>query len=85
MDIVNRLWYVPVFLTFAEILCKKCVICGTNSVSRGVTMPLSTSPKPEVPFEHLMMDLWYKYCLGIVYIISNGLSASHVNMPQLSL
>lgn len=48
-------------------------------------MPLSTSPKPEVPFEHLMMDLWYKYCLGIVYIISNGLSASHVNMLQLSL
>ncbi len=56
MDILNKLWYAPGFSTFADHFCKKCVVCTTNNVGRGVPMPLSAHPKPEGPFEHLMMD-----------------------------
>ena len=40
LDIVNRMMYTPAFSNFTQDFCKKCVICATYNVSRGVTMPL---------------------------------------------
>ncbi len=84
MDIINKLWYAPGFSTFADNFCKKCVVCTTNNVGRGVPMALSAHPKPEGPFEHLMMDFIqltpcrsYKYCLVIVDMFSKCFPCKH--------
>lgn len=70
LDIVNRLWYAPGFSTFAENICKKCVICASNNVGKSVPMPILNL---EGPFEHLMMNFieltpckGFKYCLVII-------------------
>uniref|UniRef100_A0A7N8WJ00 ribonuclease H n=1 Tax=Mastacembelus armatus TaxID=205130 RepID=A0A7N8WJ00_9TELE len=77
VDIVNRFWYAPGFSVFAENFCKKCVICATNNIGKSLEVTMSAHPKPEGPFEHLMMDFieltpcnGYKYCLVILDMFS---------------
>lgn len=49
---MKELW----FTTFAENFCKRCVICNTHNVARGIKMPQMSQPPASGPFEYLMCD-----------------------------
>ncbi|KAL1276699.1 hypothetical protein QQF64_036322 [Cirrhinus molitorella] len=70
---IKRLWFTKGFTIYAEKFCKRCVICNTHNVARGVKMPLTSQPPSAVPFEYLQMDFvelnpceGKKYCLVMV-------------------
>ncbi len=49
---MKELW----FTTFPEHFCKRCVICNTHNVARGIKMSQVSQPTPTGPFEYLQMD-----------------------------
>ncbi|XP_058879804.1 protein NYNRIN-like [Acipenser ruthenus] len=82
VNVVNNFWFAPGFSTYANQFCAKCVICMTNNVGRSMPMSVSAHPRPEGPFEHVMMDFieltpcqGYKYCLVIIDAFSKWIEA----------
>lgn len=94
VDLANKYWSTVGFTVFAEILCKKCVICMTDNVGCGISITPASHPRPEGPFEHLMTDFieltpceGHNYCLVIVGVFSKCVFSkrSHVEDPQRAL
>ncbi|XP_071337791.1 protein NYNRIN-like [Trachinotus anak] len=53
---VGRHWFTRGFTAYATDFCKRCVICSTNNVGRGLKLPQVAHPPPDKPFDHLQMD-----------------------------
>lgn len=70
---MKELWFTKGFTIFAENFCKRCVICNTHNVARGIKMSQVSQPAPAGPFEYLQMNFielspceGKKYCLVFV-------------------
>ncbi len=70
---MKELWFTKGFTTFAEIFCKRCVICNTHNVARGIKMSQISQLTPTAPFEYPQIDFielspceGKKYCLMLV-------------------
>ncbi len=79
---MKELWFTKGFTTFAETFCKRCVICNTHNVARGIKMSQVSQPTPTGPFEYLQMDFielspceGNKYCLVLVDMWSKWVEA----------
>lgn len=53
MKLVNKYWCTVGFTVFAENVCKRCM---TNNVGLGISISPASHPRPEGPFEHLIME-----------------------------
>ncbi len=47
---MKELWFTKGFTTFAEKFCKRCVICNTHNVAKGIKMSQVSQPTPIGPF-----------------------------------
>ncbi len=79
---MKELWFTKGFTIFAENFCKRCVICNTRNVAKGIKMSQVSQPTPTGPFEYLQMDFielspreGKKYCLVLVDMWSKWVEA----------
>ncbi len=49
---MKELWFTKGFTIFAENFCKRCVICNTHNVAKGIKMSQVSQPALTGPFEY---------------------------------
>lgn len=79
---MKELGFTKGLTTFAENFCKRCVICNTHNVAKGIKMSQVSQLTLTGPFEYLQMDFieWSpcegkKYCLVLVDMWSKWVEA----------
>ncbi len=50
---MKELWFTKGFTIFAENFCKRCVICNTHNVAKGIKMSQVSQPEPILPIRRI--------------------------------